>query len=110
MRFDDISNLLDNAIKNTENGSIEVNIDLKSNKIFLKIIDTGKGFSDEQIDYYTSLFNNYENSKFNFQNNGLGLYLVIELVNLLNGDFKIIKNKPKGTIIEIVVDSKIINY
>lgn len=105
-----ISNLLDNAIKNIENGSIEVNIDLKSNKIFLKIIDTGKGFSDEQIDYYTSLFNNYENSKFNFQNNGLGLYLVIELVNLLNGDFKIIKNKPKGTIIEIVVDSKIINY
>ena len=105
-----ISNLVDNAIKNTENGTIDITIELKSNKIFLYVTDTGKGFTDAQINYYTTLFNNYESTKFNFQNNGLGLYLVIELIHLLNGDFRINKNNPNGSRIEIIVDSKISNY
>ena len=97
-------------MKNTENGTIDITIELKSNKIFLNVTDTGKGFTDAQLNYYTTLFNNYEKTKFNFQNNGLGLYLVIELINLLNGDFRINKNNPNGSRIEIVVDSKISNY
>lgn len=105
-----IGNLVDNALKNTENGTIDITIELKSNKIFLNVTDTGKGFTDAQLNYYTTLFNNYEKTKFNFQNNGLGLYLVIELINLLNGDFRINKNNPNGSRIEIVVDSKISNY
>ena len=105
-----IGNLVDNALKNTENGTIDITIELKSNKIFLNVTDTGKGFTDAQINYYTTLFNNYEKTKFNFQNNGLGLYLVIELINLLNGDFRINKNNPNGSRIEIIVDSKITNY
>ena len=44
------------------------------------------------------------------QNNGFGLYLVIELINLLKGDFRINKNNPNGSRIEIIVDSKITNY
>ena len=105
-----ISNLIDNALKNTENGKIDVTIEHKSNEIFLCITDTGKGFSVNEMNYYNTLFNNYDSIKFNFQNNGLGLYLVIELVNFLNGFFIIKKNTPNGSIIEIVVESKFSNY
>lgn len=102
-----ISNLLDNSIKHTSNGKIEASIDLKKDKILFTIKDTGEGISSDTLNYYKNLFKNYNSTKFSFQNHGLGLYLVIDLINLLNGDFSIKSNKPQGTIINIVVDSKI---
>lgn len=55
---------------------------------------------------YISNYGGYS-IKFSFQNNGLGLYMIIEIIHLLNGDLKIEENKPNGTVISIVVDSKI---
>ncbi|MCO6173418.1 ATP-binding protein [Flavobacterium sp. NRK F10] len=101
-----ISNLLDNAIKNTLNGKIEITLKLKSNKIYFTISDTGAGISQKTKDFYMNLFKFPNKSRFSFQENSLGLYMLIEIIHLLDGDFKIENNHPHGTIISFVIDSR----
>lgn len=94
-----IHNLLDNAVKNTKNGTIELLSKTQGNKLFLTIKDSGKGMSKELIDYYLNF------SKSNtLKNYHMGLYMIIELLVILKGDIKITSEINKGTMIEIIVD------
>ncbi|WP_410494161.1 ATP-binding protein [Chryseobacterium sp. CH21] len=51
-----IHNILDNAVKNTFEGSIILNITENQQKSTIIITDTGIGMSAEQIDIYMNLF------------------------------------------------------
>lgn len=99
-----LHNLMDNAVKNTENG--EVIIDFVQNKtdFILEIKDTGIGMNHEQMEYYTAVQENLENDKLTLQKFGLGLHLIIELLQMINGKLIIQKNTPKGTIIQIKIN------
>ena len=94
-----IHNLIDNAIKNTRNGRIELLSGAEKNMLTLKIVDNGKGMSKELIDYYHNFYKNPISKNYH-----LGLHMIIELLILIEGNINIISDIDKGTTIEIMVE------
>ena len=94
-----IHNLVDNAIKNTQNGHVELFSGTKDNILLLTIIDNGKGMSKELIDYYLDFYKNPI-----VKNYHLGLHMIIELLLIIEGNINITSTEGKGTAIEIMVE------
>ena len=99
-----IANLLDNSISfSDDNQKILVKIDKDlSNKIFLKIIDQGKGFKEKDTNKIFNRF--YSNRPDSFgEHSGLGLNIVKNLVELHGGIINASNNaNHKGANIEII--------
>jgi CheY-like chemotaxis protein/two-component sensor histidine kinase/HPt (histidine-containing phosphotransfer) domain-containing protein len=84
-----LNNLLHNAGKFTESGSIELRIKTgqigeEKQTIFFDITDTGVGISTKNI---KKVFNNF--TKFNSEGYGIGLATVKELVESLEGNIEV---------------------
>jgi len=94
-----IHNLVDNAIKNTQNGRVELFSGTKDNILLLTIIDNGKGMSKELIQYYLDFYKNPI-----VKNYHLGLHMIIELLLIIQGNINITSTEGKGTAIEIMVE------
>ncbi|SHK22331.1 transporter substrate-binding domain-containing protein [Paramaledivibacter caminithermalis] len=94
-------NLLSNAIDAIEeNGSIDIIAYKKDNNVFLRIEDTGKGLSDEEIE---NIFNPFYTTKDPDKGTGLGLYIVYNEVKKLNGDINVSSFNGKKTVFEVVL-------
>lgn len=100
-----VHNLLDNAIKNTIIGTIAIETNITTDKIYISIEDTGSGMPKEIKDYYLNLQKNFETDKLAIQNYGLGLHLVLELLRLLKGELKIYSKENEGTKITLILDT-----
>ncbi|WP_079242054.1 two-component regulator propeller domain-containing protein [Chryseobacterium indologenes] len=98
-----IHNLIDNAIKNTTNGVIELSTIEDDTIFFLEVRDTGKGMSKEQMTYYEKLQDNIENEKLVLQKYSLGLHLILQLLMMINGKIEFKNNIPQGTIVSIKI-------
>lgn len=94
-----IHNLLDNAIKNTKNGKIELLSATQNNMLNLIIVDNGKGMSKELIDYYLDFYQNPI-----VKNYHLGLHMIIELLLIIKGNINFTSKINEGTTIEIMVE------
>ena len=94
-----VHNLLDNAIKNTRNGKIELISVTHDNVLTLTIMDNGKGMSKELIDYYIDFYKNPI-----VKNYHLGLHMIIELLLIINGNININSTVDEGTTIDIMVE------
>jgi signal transduction histidine kinase len=99
-----IHNILDNAVKNTFEGTITLNMTEKQQQSTITIADTGTGMSEEQIATYMNLFRNPKLETPSFKGKGLGLHMVIHLVKKINAEINFRKNQPKGTIVEITLN------
>lgn len=99
-----LHNILDNAIKNTENGVIKVYSRIQNKKLYLTVEDTGKGFKEEDLIYYNQLSNQQSAEKLMLRNSGIGLHMIVELIHILNGNLKFYSENGKGSKIEIITD------
>ncbi len=93
-----LSNLIDNAIKFTEKGHIEVTYTIVTNKLLIKILDTGIGIKK---DFETAAFKSFsqleqEISK-KYSGLGLGLTLAKQNIALIGGQIDFISQIDKGT-------------
>ncbi|MBN2175014.1 MAG: PAS domain S-box protein [Bacteroidales bacterium] len=81
-----LTNLLSNALKFTQEGSIEMGFEVISKDIRFFVKDTGIGIPSEKLEI---IFNRFEQSEINiskkFGGTGLGLSISKGLVNLLGG-------------------------
>ena len=90
-----VVNLLKNAIKYTDEGSISINvfgerISKEEINIFIEINDTGIGIKNEDIDYIFNSFNGLEKTiNRTYEGTGLGLTIVKNLINLMDGNLQI---------------------
>jgi len=89
-------NLIGNAIKFTNKGSVTVNVYLKEisssekDKIYFEIIDTGIGIVSNKINTVFGAFNQAKSDTSRiYGGTGLGLTIVKKLVNLLKGEIKV---------------------
>ncbi|WPR72038.1 HAMP domain-containing sensor histidine kinase [Flavobacterium sp. NG2] len=96
-----IHNLLDNAIKNTSKGTIELGAQSDQFKTTYWIKDTGIGMNQDIIDYYTNLFKNRDPEKLILSTYGIGLHLVLELLIIIKGKIFFSSIPNKGTTITI---------
>ena len=93
------TNLLDNAVKYTPNGKIEIEIlKNKSSEICVNVKDTGIGISEQYMPYLFSAFSQEEMGYTRrFDGNGLGLALVKKYVEVNNADIKVKSKKGFGS-------------
>ena len=94
-----ISNLISNAIKFTETGSIEFGFKIKDAKTLeLFVKDTGIGLSKDELNIIFERFKRTSKSEEkNIVGTGLGLAISKNLVELLGGDMWVKSNPGLGT-------------
>jgi PAS domain S-box-containing protein len=94
-----IQNLLDNSIKYTNEGGIELELSTPpGNKAVVSVKDTGIGISENYIPRLFMPFTQEESGYTRkFEGNGLGLALVKNYIDLLNAEIKVESKKGNGT-------------
>ncbi|MBN1251479.1 MAG: PAS domain S-box protein, partial [Bacteroidales bacterium] len=102
-----LSNLIENAIKFTENGFIEIGYDLIDDVIQIYVKDTGVGINKDKFDLIFERFSQ-ENIELSSKVGGLGLGLSIakENAELLGGKISLISKKGEGTTFFISIPYK----
>ncbi len=97
-----INNVMDNAIKYTnENGSIDVT--LRSNDSYIEIIicDNGIGIAEDLQKNIFSPYFQANHEKRNIQGLGMGLFIVKQIIDNIDGNIKIDSRLGKGTSLSI---------
>lgn len=93
-----IGNLLNNAIKFTAEGVVELGLELTGGHIDLYVKDTGIGIAKENIDVVFSSFRKISDDKTKlFRGVGLGLAISKQIARLLGGDLKVDSEIGKGS-------------
>jgi PAS domain S-box-containing protein len=93
-------NILGNALKFTQKGSIHAYIDYKNSQLEVKIKDTGIGMSKEEQELIFKPFEQLSSSKEKFEGTGLGLAITKELVEKMSGTIKVQSDKNIGSTFE----------
>ncbi len=104
------SNLVDNAIKYTKEGQVEIISSLdKEQRPVVDVVDTGIGISEEYIPYLFDVFSQEETGYTRkFEGNGLGLALVKKYCELNNAEISVDSKKGVGTRFRVVFDKSAI--
>ena len=97
-------NLVDNAIKYTNQGKVEIVISkTHENKVEVKIIDSGIGISKEYIgNLFTPFSQEEQGYTRRFEGNGLGLALVKRYCEMNNAEIMVESVKGKGSTFKVV--------
>ncbi|MGC9089751.1 MAG: ATP-binding protein [Caldisericia bacterium] len=91
-------NLIDNAIKYTEEGEIKINYFVKNSSVIIEIIDTGIGIPEEHIDRIFERFYVVNKSRSRkLGGTGLGLSIVKHIVLLHGGKIEVESEVGKGS-------------
>lgn len=93
-----LRNLVDNANKNTENGTVSMTAVSLPNGFAIRVADTGKGLNAFQID-------NFLNKDIAVKNGRMGSVIILEMLQNINGELLIQSEPGKGTVFTIQVYS-----
>jgi signal transduction histidine kinase/CheY-like chemotaxis protein len=105
-----LKNLIENAIKYTEEGTVELGYQTENNYISVFVKDTGIGMNKQQLDHIFTRFTKIEDKKQKlYEGAGLGLAICKNLVELLEGEINVESEIGKGSIFTIKIPIKQIN-
>ncbi|WP_172666197.1 ATP-binding protein [Vibrio owensii] len=106
-----LNNILSNAVKFTEVGTISCRVELSSNKLSFVIKDMGIGMDNEELN---SLFDPFVQAQDNiarrYGGTGLGMSIVKSLVDLMGGEIQVTSAKKVGTSVSVGVPVKAIAF
>ncbi|WDT74284.1 MAG: ATP-binding protein [Candidatus Manganitrophus sp.] len=93
-----VTNLVSNAVKFTEKGGVTIRVEdlSKEGWVEITVSDTGMGIEPESLPKIFESFYQIEESRV-FGGSGLGLTIVKELVNLLQGKIRVTSEVGKGS-------------
>ncbi len=102
-----LSNLLENALKFTSKGFIEMGYYIKANNLVIYVKDTGIGISPKN---HKSIFERFSQEEKGISQNhgglGLGLSISKENAQLLGGDITLESEKGKGSVFFVTIPYK----
>ncbi|HPF29636.1 MAG TPA: ATP-binding protein, partial [Lachnospiraceae bacterium] len=106
-------NLLNNAVKFTNQGSITLNIkwmekDDMQGDLMIDVIDTGIGISQENLSKLFTAFGQIDTRKNrNVEGTGLGLAICKKLIDIMGGDISVESKLKEGSTFRVVLPQKI---
>lgn len=93
-----LMNLLRNAIKFTESGSVTVRSRKKQRHVVIEVEDTGIGIPRDHLPHIFKRFQQVDTSSTRrYEGTGLGLTIVKEAVDLMKGSITVFSEEGKGT-------------
>jgi signal transduction histidine kinase len=104
--------LLQNALKFTpDRGNVMVRLELRNDKVYYSVKDSGIGIPfDKQKVIFDRFYEiqevvNHKTSKDEFMGGGLGigLSMVKEIINTMNGDIELISEPRQGSLFKIIL-------
>jgi len=98
-----LQNIIDNAIKYTKQGGVDVKIKLEGDKVKIEIKDTGMGMTPEdQKELFKAFHRNKESWAANATGKGIGLFLTDQIIHAHSGKIWAESEGPgRGTIFSI---------
>ncbi len=109
-------NLLTNAVKYTEEGSVTLSLGMEEGasegmvKLKFCVVDTGIGIRKEDLGLLYNVFERVDARKnFRVEGSGLGLAITKQLLDLMGGEIMVDSIYTKGSTFTIVLEQKIVN-
>lgn len=108
-------NILTNAIKYTEKGSVTFSVyaePAEGNKTCLKIsvADTGIGIRKEDLEYLYDTFKRIDEKKnTRIEGSGLGLSITKQLLDLMGGEIKVDSIYTKGSTFTVILEQEVVD-
>ncbi len=97
-----LQNIIGNAIKFTEKGSVEVSAELKNGRLNIGIKDTGIGIAKEHLPYIFDEFRQADGkSTRKFGGTGLGLAIAKKYTQMLQGTIEVRSQEGAGSVFVI---------
>ena len=101
-------NLLDNAIKFTEQGSITLRLGFTDDTLCLVVVDTGEGISPTQIGAIFEPFQQASDAQHQALGVGLGLAISRELATRMGGTLTVVSTPGQGSTFEARIPAQVV--
>lgn len=93
-----LQNLLDNAVKFTDQGFVRVSTEVNSETVTINIEDSGIGISEEKLQQIFDEFHQVDGTTSRkYEGTGLGLAIAKNLAIMLGGDIEVVSKLGKGS-------------
>ncbi|RQW88492.1 MAG: response regulator [Geobacter sp.] len=101
-------NMLGNAVKFTEKGSIALRValadqDLERMRLIVEVEDTGPGISPEELDMVFEAFEQAASGRRSSEGTGLGMAISRDYARLMGGDLTVTSTPGKGSIFRLEI-------
>ncbi|MCK9282412.1 MAG: PAS domain S-box protein [Melioribacteraceae bacterium] len=98
------ANLIDNAVKYTDSGYININAREVDKKIIIQIEDSGTGISEDYLPYLFEPFSQEEQGySRKFEGSGLGTSLIKKYCAIIGAGISVQSAKGKGSIFTVII-------
>ncbi|MFI5240403.1 MAG: sensor histidine kinase [Candidatus Saccharimonadia bacterium] len=98
------TNLIDNAIKYSRQGSIIISYEINSQSVIAKVSDTGIGMTlEEQGRLFQRFYRAKNQDTAGISGTGLGLWIIKQYVERMGGTIKVNSEKGKGSTFEVIL-------
>lgn len=102
--FQAFTNVVSNAIKYTKQGSITIGLEERSDRVEVRIKDTGMGISAEnQQKLFAPFFRAEGDAMAGITGTGLGMWITKQLIELMGGSISVESIKGVGTHVVVVL-------
>ena len=91
-----MNNLIGNAVKYTDSGTITVSAALNGSQLTMSVADTGSGMTESEQQRIFNAFTRLPDAQ-GKEGVGLGLSITREAVNMLGGTIRVVSQKGKGS-------------
>jgi len=106
-----LQNIIGNAVKFTDKGSVEITAELRNEIFVVNVTDTGIGISLDEIPYIFDEFRQVDDrSSRKYGGTGLGLAIAKKYVNMLQGNIEVRSNPGAGSTFVITIPQKPVGY
>lgn len=97
-----IQNIVDNALKYSDNQNVNISSKLDEQNLIIEISDFGVGISnDEKEKIFERFFRGTQAENLGIKGSGLGLSLAQFIINAMDGTIEVSENYPSGSIFTI---------
>lgn len=98
-----LDNIVSNAVTYSKANKLNINIEIKLDKVDINIIDNGIGFTSIDLNYASDKFYRGDESRKSSGSTGLGLYISNKLAKIHGGEIVLKNNDKAGARVIIIV-------